>query len=452
MSELTWLVGLPLAGAVLVLLLRRWSRLCGVLAGSTLIAAAVGTLHGAAPQTLKLLGETLALTQAASRSLCYAYVIIGIASIASARRGQDGLVYGLVLASAALTSAALSARSMEIMAFSTGGALLCLALAAPLTHPERRLQSMRSVSLLALLPLLLMAPLWVLEIQQVPPIDESALQSASVLAVVAAGLLLGLFPLHLWRVSLYSVGHPAIILSVATLASLLGLQYLVRFLQVPAWPRFWELARPLLLYGGALTALVGGTMSAVHVYRREVIGYASLAYWGGTVSGVAQALPDSSATATMDLWLGSVALLAAATAFWSLDSRTMKSETRPERENAGQGWLCRATLAVGILGLSGLPLAASFPVRLADTLQIAAEDGALGLALLAGSVGVGWGALQSARRLPSEPRTCSREILPRLLPCALALCLAVLLCLAFLFPALLRALPAAWLPDLMGLY
>ncbi|MGC9359100.1 MAG: hypothetical protein ACP5G7_01835 [Anaerolineae bacterium] len=452
MTELAWLVGVPLAGALLVLLLWRWARLSGLLAGAVLIAAAVGNLQGAASQRLEVLGETMALTQAASRSLSYAYVIVGIANIASARRKQDGLVYALVLASAALTSAGLSARSIEIMAFSTGGALLCLALAAPLTHPGRRLQSMRSISLLAILPLLLLAPFWVLEIQQVPPIDESALQSASILAVVAAGLLLGLFPLHLWRVSLHTVGHPALILSVTTLASLLGLQYLVRLLQIPAWPRFWALARPLLLYGGALTALTGGILAAIHVHRREVIGYASLAYWGGTVVQIGQTLPHSSATATMDLWLGNVALLAAASALWSLDDQARESAPSVERERSSHGWLARATLATSILGLSGLPLTASFPVRLADTLRIAAEDATLGLALLLGGIGIGWGALQSARLIPSDASTCSRGRLARLVPCALAVFLTILLCLAFLFPALLRALPAAWLPDLMGLY
>ena len=452
MSELAWLVGVPLAGALLILLLRRWTRISGLLAGAVLIAAAVGNLQGAASQRLEVLGETMALTQAASRSLSYAYVIVGIANIASARRGQDGLVYTLVLASASLASVALSSRSTEIMAFSAAGALVCLALAAPLSHPVRRLQSMRSISLLAMLPLLLLAPVWVLEIQQVPPIDDSALQTASILAVIASGLLLGLFPLHLWRVSLHTVGHPAIFLSVTSVASLLGLQYLVRLLQVPAWPRFWALARPLLLYGGTLTALTGGVLAAIHVHRREVIGYASLAYWGGTVVQVGQALPQSSATASLDLWLGNVALLAATAAVWSLDDQAGESAPVVETERSGHGWLARATLATSILGLSGLPLAASFPVRLPSTLHMAAEDATLGLALLLGSVGIGWGALQSARLIPSDASTCSRGALARLVPCALAVFLTIVLCVAFLFPALLRALPAAWLPDLMGLY
>jgi len=452
MSEFAWFVGVPLAGAVVILFLRRWPRLCSPLAGLTLIAAAAATLHGDLPPSFELLGQTMTLTPAASRSLSYAYVLVGIASVASCRRQQDGLVYGLVLASAALTSAALSARTNEIMAFSGTGALLCLALAAPLTHAQPRLQSMRAISVLALIPLLLLAPFWVLEAQQVPPIDESALQSASVLAVVAAGLLLGLFPLHLWRVSLLTLGHPALVLSVGTLASLLGLQYLVRLLDVPVWSSFWALARPLLLYGGALTALAGGVMSAVHTRKREVIGYASLAYWGGTVVLVGQALPNGSATAAMDLWLGNVALLAATSALWGLNEESGQADSPPASAGTHPQWLGRVALVTSVFGLSGLPLAASFPVRLADTLLITAEDAALGLALLAGSIGVGWGALRMARWVPSDSPAAPRTFLSGLLPRVLAAFLALLLCLGFLFPALLRALPAAWLPELLGLY
>lgn len=452
MSSLLWLIGLPVGGGVVILFLRRWPIICAPLAGATLITSAVAALRMDLPPSLELMGQTLALAPAAIQSLAYAYVLVGVACIASCRRHQDGLLSGLVLASAALTATALAAKSEEILAFAAGGALLSLALAAPFTDSAPRLQSMRAISVLAFLPLLLLVPFWVLEAQQVPPIDEAALQIASVIAVVAGGLLLGLFPLHLWRSALHTTGHPAVVMSVATLGSLLGLQYIVRLVQMPIWPRFWGLARPLLLYGGALTALVAGLMSAAHTPKREVLGYASLAYWGGTIVQMGEALPSTSPSAAIDLWLGAVALLAASCALWCLDEDSQQPIMRGPAAGPSVRLASRTALVISTYALSGLPLSASFPVRLAGALQVAGEDATIGLALLAGGIGVAWGALNMARLKHNKGSATHRKTLSHLMPCALAVFLSLLLCLAFLFPALLRALPAAWLPDFLALY
>jgi len=452
MSSLVWLIGLPLAGGILILLVRRWPTVCAPLAGATLITSAVAALRPDLSQSLELLGQTLALAPAASQSLAYAFALVGVACIASCRRNQDGLLYGLVLANAALTVMALAAQREEIMAFAAGGALLSLALTAPIADARPRRQSIRTISVLALLPLLLLVPFWVLAAQRVPPTDEGALQVASVVAVVAGGLLLGLFPLHLWRSTLHTLGHPAVVMSVATLSSLLGLQYVARLIQVPTWPRFWELARPLLLYGGALTALIAGLMSAAHTPKREVIGYASLAYWGGTIVQMGQALPGTSPGATIDLWLGAVALLAATCSLWCLSEDGRKTSTLEPTTKRGLQAVSRAALVTSTYALSGLPFSASFPVRLAGAYQVAGEDATIGLALLAGGIGVAWGALSMARRGSNESSSAPRGILSNLVPCTLAVFLSILLCLAFLFPPLLRALPVAWLPDLLALY
>jgi len=451
MSDLIWLIGLPLAGAAVILLVRRWALIAGPLAGATLIAGGVLAAGAASAEPLEILGQTLALSQAASQSLTYAYALVGAACIVSSRRGHDGLLYGIVLASAALASAALAASGIEIMAYGGAGALLALALAAPLAGTTPRLQSIHAVSVMALLPLLLIAPFWLLESQQVAPASEATLQTASVLAVVAGALLLGLFPLHLWRSAVQTTGHPALTMAAMTWGSLVGLCYLGRLLQTPAWPRFWSLARPLLLYGGALTALLGGVMSTVHTHRRQVLGHASLAYWGGTIVHLAQALPDSSPSVSLDLWLGAIALLTATCALWCLRDDEDAVTPLPTTGRAGR-IVCLIALTTGVYALSGLPPAASFPVRFAGSFEAAGEDALLGYAMLIGAIGVAWGGIGMVRARRSDPIGESKHSLSTLLPSITAMVLTIILWTMFVFPALLRALPAAWLPDLLALY
>jgi hypothetical protein len=94
---------------------------------------------------MELLGQTFALAPAASQSLTYAYALVGAACVISSRRGHDGLLYGIVLASAALATAALAAHSVEIMGYAAAGGLLSLAMAAPLAGAKPHLQSIHAV-------------------------------------------------------------------------------------------------------------------------------------------------------------------------------------------------------------------------------------------------------------------------------------------------------------------
>jgi len=452
MSDLVWFVGLPLVGAAVILLVRRWALIAGPLAGGTLIAAAIVAAGSGSSQPMELLGQTFALAPAASQSLTYAYALVGAACVISSRRGHDGLLYGIVLASAALATAALAAHSVEIMAYAAAGGLLSLAMAAPLAGAKPHLQSIHAVGVMALLPPLMMAPFWLLASQQVAPISEAALQTASVLAVVAGALVLGLFPLHLWRSAVQTTGHPALTMAAITWGALLGLQYLGRLIQVPTWPRFWGLARPLLLYGGALTALVGGVMSTVHTQRRQVLGHASLAYWGGTIVHLAQALPGSSTSVSLDLWLGAVSLLTASCALWCLGDEPDDPTAATPATGRASRIVSLVALATGVYALSGLPPGASFPVRFAGSFQAAGEDALLGYAMLIGAIGVAWGGIGMVRGRHVDTTIGAKRRLSTLLPCATAALLTVILWTLFAFPALLRALPVAWLPDLLALY
>lgn len=445
------LIVIPLIGAVLTTLLRRWASLSALLAAVFPLIAAGLAIAYPLGDPLPLLGRQLYLTTPDRYAIVYIFLCASATFLGVWRTTPRWLYYPVALAALATLAAALGARPVIIEVI--GGrpfdpfnyAVMFFTIAAVLTvfplqggQPGVTIGTLRYLTFMVIAAPLFLAAAWVLDQFSQSPDAFNLAQTATALLLFGLILWLAIIPFHSWLPGVASESPPLssafVIGTVGVAAFFLMLDMLHEIKLLSASSLVFEVFR----LGGLITALGGGLLAFSQRDFGRVMGYAVLADIGvalvafstRTIAGLSAALfVIFMRTFGLGLMSMGLALARQESPDDTFQALTSLMWRRP--------WAAMA-LIVGAFSLAGVPPLAGFVGRWGALQQVAGGDLGAALVLVLSSIGVVAGTLRGLqfvlRPIESSPAPFWRES-----PLTIALLSgALLLCLFFgLFPDLL---------------
>ena len=442
MNAPLWLMALPLLGALLLLPFRRFPLVTAPLSGAVLLAGGLLGFGAAGGTPIVLLGRSFFLSANATAWLSICEILLGGVAVCSYRRGQDAFSYVALLVGTALVVGTVASDSLAVAAMLLPCALIALGIMIPLERPDGWRHSLYALIISALLAPLLLIMATVLESQTVPPYDLGILRIASVAAGLAFAILLGVIPLHPWRLTYTTFGIAPLNIAFGVLIPVSTILVMSKFVQLSFWSSGWEVASPLLLYGGAATMCIGGFLGAVQRDMGDLIGYSGLTFLGGILMRMGLDAPGASRVAGIEMCLVMCALTSLA-----LASQNLIQECGCDLAGLrGAMWrrpLEVLTIAGSGLVMVGFPGTAVFSGRIETFSRMAASTPGLTILAAAGGGAIilayGRFLLESLRESPTD------ESIQPTFPLEFGSIVAALLLLALvaagLFPSLLQRIP-----------
>jgi formate hydrogenlyase subunit 3/multisubunit Na+/H+ antiporter MnhD subunit len=444
-----WLVVLPLAMALVALLIRELPLLVTPLSAATLLVVAILAATQRQAESFIILNRSIGLLPQEALGLSFCSVLLTTVILHSYHVSQDPWSSPLVLAAMAFFTLATMVRNAAIAGlFFEIGAIAAIML-IPSNRPGSAMAGMRTLVLLALSgPLLLMAS-WAIESRAVHPDNVLLARLGGVTLAIGFGIGLAIVPFHVWLPPVFRYGSP---LSIVMLSVVMGIILFLRLstmLQVSMWPGGQEFFSTLLLAGGGITAVIGGIMALPQRSINRVIAYAALADLGLVLVGLGVGKGLSLSAVALHLAYRGIGIVAA-----SMGLGALRQCLDGDDVISLQGALRRAPLAImsialGGFSLVGLPLTAGFTSRLLLYRALAGEYRGWAIAIIALSLGPAWALMRCIiAAIASAPTSGSRH--EPLLPGLLALSLGMLLLILGLVPHLWSLLPPEWLTHLFS--
>jgi len=414
------LVGLPLAIAPFVYVVRRWAFLGAALAGG--LAAALAWLCIAAPlfdpvtlfgrslllgQPVAVLGRQLALTSTNQLALGFLFGLAAVSFLLAwpVSPGRSFFPLGLTLLSGWTTA-------LLMRPFAFAGLILWLAsILATMVIQGGRLASTRGagrqmVMFTLAVPLLLLSSS-LIEARSVNPDDFEQAQFTILLTAAGLMILFAAFPFEGWASAVAIDAQPGVVALILS-----GYQVVVLFLALDLFrAQPWLVADgqilSLLARGGLLTAAIGGGLAAVQRHFASLQGYTALNDLGTGLVAMAVAGRTGLTIVFLMVATRAVGLLLSGAGLAVIRSRV---QTTSFIKVAGLGHrlpLATIGLLMGGLSLSGFPLTAGFAARWALLAQVAPVGGLWVWILLVSNLGAVIGWLRGAQALfgPADPST-----------------------------------------------
>ena len=406
------LVGVPLAVAPLVYLVRRWAFLGTLLSAGA--ATALAWLCFVAPpaqpvtlfgqslllgQPVAMLGRELALTPASQMALGFLFAVAGVSFLLSwpVSPGRSFFPLGL-----ALLSGWAAAILMRHFAFAVVILWLTSTLATMVIQGGRLASTQgatRQMIILTLAVPLLLVTSTLLELRAVNPDDFLHTRVAILLTATGLAALLAAFPFEGWASAMATDAQPGVLGFLLTGYQVVALLLTLDLLHDQPWLVANGQALSLLAWGGLLAATIGGSLAAVQRHFAPLLGYTALNDLG--VGLVALALANDTGL-TIALFLiptRAVGLLLTGASLAVFRRRGEGTSFSKMSEVGRRLPLATTGLLVGGLSLSGFPLTAGFVARWALLSQLAPTGGLWMWVLLISSVSAVLGWLRGARAL-----------------------------------------------------
>lgn len=206
---------------------------------------------------------------------------------------------------------------------------------------------------------------WILSGVEASPGNQELILRSGLLLLLGFTFLLGLFPFHSWIPMLTKESHPYavgfLLFFLPTISTVFALGFFDRY----AWLRDSQFVYQILTLIGSMSVLLSGLWSLVERHLGRLLGYAVMMGVGFSLLGIGLAgaqgvqiffallLPQSLA-----LWIFSVSL-------GSLVSKDLDLSFDGLAEAFRSFPLSVGGLLLSVFSLSGLPLLASFPPRMA---------------------------------------------------------------------------------------
>ena len=445
------LIALPLIGAVLTAVLRRFSTLSALIATLFPVAAAVLAILYPLANPLPLLGRGLYLTTPDRYAVIFLFLSAAATFLGVWRTTPRWTYYPVTLVALAAVAAALGARPIIIEVI--GGrpfdpfnySVMFFTIAAILTifplqggQPGVPVGTLRYLTFMVFAVPVFLAASWILDQYSQSPDAVNLAQTATALLLFGIALWLAVIPFHSWLPGVASESPP---LSSAFVLGIINITAFFLMLDMLSEIKLLSsntLVFTVLRLAGLVTALLGGALAFAQRDFGRIMGYAVLADVGvalvalgtHTVSGVSAAL-FVVFLRTFGLGLMSMGLALART---ESPDDTFQSLT-------GLAWRrpwAAVGLIVGTLSLAGVPPLAGFAGRWGALQQAAGTDLGASLALVLSSIGVVAGMLRGLQFVLRPIDNAAAQPV-RESPLTIALIVgALLLCLLFgLFPDLL---------------
>lgn len=418
------LIGLPLAMAVAVYLVRRWALIASLL--SALTTAGLGVLCLRLPldrpalvmgqaisfgQSVSILGRELGIDDASRIWLAFAFLSASMLFLFAWRISQGWTFFPTGLALTSLYSGVilLQHQTLAALTFAMAATLVVFVVQSGVHGPVRGALRYLVVTVLGV-PLFLLAG-WLIDQSTLRPENASLARQAVIPLAFGLGLWLAVVPFHTWLTALAADAPPLVTAFVACVGQGLVIWLGLDFLRdnpaaVEPWPVY-----PALQVAGLTMALIGGAFAAVQRDFGRLFGYALLANLGVLLLALGDGSSRGLTTALLHLAhrTGSAVLMAAGLAV--LRHRAATDSFAGVSGLARRLPLTTVGLLGGGLGLAGFPLTAGFPTHWAVLRMVAGTQWPWVLALLASSAGIVVGLLRGLSALLG-PET-DRDIAPQ---------------------------------------
>jgi formate hydrogenlyase subunit 3/multisubunit Na+/H+ antiporter MnhD subunit len=435
-------IALPLAAAVLTVLLRRFSTLSALLAALFPAAAALVAIAYPLDNPLPFLGRDLYLTTPDRYALIYLYLCAAATFLGVWRTSANWTYYPVALAALACIAAALGARPVIVEVI--GGrpfdpfnyAVLFFTIGAVLTifplqggQPGVAVGTLRYLTFMIIGVPIFLAAAWVLDQYSQSPDAVNLAQTATALLLFGLALWLAVLPFHSWLPSVASESPP---LSSAFVLGIINVAAFFLLLDIFSGIRLLNenpLVFDVLRVAGLATALAGGALAFAQRDFGRILGYAVLAD-----IGVALVAFGTHTTAGLSAALFVVFLRTFGLGLMSMGLALARTEVSDDKfvSMTSLAWRrpwAAVGLIVGAFSLAGVPPLAGFAGRWGALQQAAGSDVGASLALVLSSIGVVAGTLRGLQYVlrplddPSLQPVRESTLTIVLIVGALALCL-----------------------------
>ena len=445
------LIALPLMGAVLTGLLRRFATISALIA--TLFPATAALLAILYPlgNPLPLLGRQLYLTTPDRYAVIFLLLCASATFLGVWRTTPRWTYYPVTLAALAAIAAALGARptiieviggrpfdpfNYSIMFFTIATALTIFPLQGG--QPGVAVGTLRYLSFMVFAVPAFLAAAWILDQYSQSPDAVNLAETAIALLLFGIALWLAVIPFHSWLPGVASESPPlssAFVLGVINVAAfflMLDMMSEIKLLSTNT------LVFTVLRLAGLVTALLGGALAFAQRDFGRIMGYAVLADIGVALVAFSTHTASGLSAALFVVFLRTFGL-----GLMAMGLALARTESPDDsfQSLAGLAWRrpwAAVGLIVGALSLAGVPPLAGFAGRWGALQQAAGTDLGASLALVLSSIGVVAGML---RGLQFVLRPIDNAAIQRVRESPLTIALivgALLLCLLFgLFPDLL---------------
>ncbi|MCL5428596.1 MAG: hypothetical protein M1347_02175 [Chloroflexi bacterium] len=247
---------------------------------------------------------------------------------------------------------------------------------------------------------------WILTGVEASPGNLNLILRSGLLLLLGFAFLLALFPFHSWIPMLAKESHPYVLgfllFFLPTVATIFSLSFFDRY----AWLRDNGFVFQILTLIGGFTVLLPGLWALAEPHLGRLLGFAAMMGVGFSLLGIGLAGPQGVQIffalllpQAMAIWVLTVSL----GAVWRKDSSfDLQSLAIFFRSSP----LALATLLLSVFSLSGLPLLASFPPRIALFTQLSSSSPWVAIAALVGCLGLaGAGARILFASLPKAEKT-----------------------------------------------
>lgn len=439
-----WLVVLPLAMAVVVLMLRQIRVLAAPLTAATLVAMAILAVSWDGGRSLVILGRSIGLAPGEAAGLALCCALLAVLVLYGYGMPQGPVAYPLTLAAIGLLAAATLMRNTTITAGLLVIGIIVAVLLVPSQRPGAAMTGMRVLTLMALSAPMLLLAAWAGEQLASTPGDLLVARIGGLAVAIGFGLCLGVVPFHVWLPPVFRHASPLAIVMLSVVVNLIVLLYLGSMLQVTMWPGQQAFYAAILLAGGILTAVTGGIMAFPQRSVHRALAYAALADMGLVLVGLGVGTEASVRAATLHVALRAVAIVAVAMAAGVLRRSLDGDDVEHLRGGMRRAPRSLVAMAVGGASLAGLPLTGGFATRLVLYRALAGQNVAWAALMVLASVGPAWAFTRCLLAGTVSAPTSGEQREP-LMPALLSLALSLSLLALGVFPHLLSALPADWL-------
>ena len=431
---------LPVAMALIVLLLHSLRTVAALVSTATLVAVGVLAATLGESETVVILGRSVGLSAQGSAALAFCAILLALMVLYTYGVSGDSRLFPLTLAGMGFFAGAMMVSTMAIAVLLLEAGVVMAVMLVPSRHVGSPMAGSRILVLLVLSASLLLLASWAIEGGAGDSDDAQLVRMGCVALAIAGGLLLGIVPFHVWLPPVFRHASP---LAAVMLSVVLGVSVLVHFESVSRGAISSggnEFFSTLLLAGGIATAIVAGLIATVQRAISRAVAYAALADFGVVLVGLGIGTQASTGAATLHLAYRGIGVATVCMAMGIVGGDDLEHL---------QGALRRAPLAVigmivGGLSVAGLPLTAGFTTRLALYRALAANHPGWALAVMACSIGPAWALTRClVATLVSAPAPGGRR--EPLLPGLLALLLSLMLVALGVCPGLLSLLPKEWL-------
>ncbi len=410
------IIGAPLAMAVVLLLLRRWTTLSAWLAALTaglmglLVATAplktamqLGNFQFALGRPLIILGRELIVRNVDAPAIAFLFFTTAGLFILAWRLLPHSNFFPVGLATVALLSGALMVSQVVYAALFIEIAAIFAVF--PLHEGRTRAQGgLRFMAYTTLaLPGLMVTQL-LLDLFTIFPNDVGLLSTSAALLSVSFIILMGAVPFQAWLSAVTDDGSPPVVTFIFTVNQGAVWFMLLDYLQTYTWLSGQGAFGPFITAAGILMMTLGGLLAASQRKLGRLVGYATLVDNGALLLALGTHQTAGIALAALLLMARPFSLGLMTLGLAGLRQLGNGADTREAL--AGAAWRApwrTAAFLVGGIALAGFPLSLGFAARWGLYRLVAEITVSQAIAALAGSAGVMLGLVFTMRSLFVPP-------------------------------------------------